>query len=88
MNQVIWSVVAPSGRSLRDHIEDPNLTDPPSLHNLVIGMGGGPVRTSAALGPFFDQCDVGWSHDPGLEDGVAVIGPQRQMLRVTGLYAG
>ena len=94
--QITWSNVAPSGRSYNVHVKGADTKDGlgeekrnnvMSFHQTVLAAGHGPVRTHNALSFLFDLLDIGFSVDDSLEDGTAVIGPERVMVRVTGLYA-
>lgn len=93
--QIIWSNTSPSGRSYREHLK--GITDDGfgeehrnnrlTLQRALLAAGGGPIRTHSALAALLDVLEVGYSIDDSLPEGTCVVGTERTMLRVTGLYA-
>lgn len=96
MTHIIWSAaIVPLGRSYRDHVtseRDDGLGAEKHNNRLtflqaVTALGGSPIRTHSSLGQFFGLIGAGYDVDDSLADGTAIIGRERGLLRVTGLYA-
>ena len=97
MRQIIWSNVAPSGRSYTAHVKSVKIEDglgeqsrnnTRSFQEVVLLAGGGPIRTHPGLVQLLDLIGAGYSVDGSLEQDTAVVGPERVVVRVTGMFAG